>query len=273
MYDVVNNAVLVSRKDSDRVFFVFTGKAQRVGGLGPLEFLDESGLKEANVAFLADPKVTGFLHGCSNEIADLDDLMEWLKSLRTDRFGHCRTAICMGVSSGAPAAMYAAEYLGAQASMTFGPRCFSLALHGQVEGAGAPVTPTPLERVPHIWNRLKGKVMRKLGRRVAERWPPHVLRAAYEDFAPILGRLGTSESAAMHHCLYCRTNQPDSSFVDQVAPTLGDRLVRHEIDGSGAPDDHLLIPILLSKNRLRAEIDELVQDVEVRMTSGSPTRS
>lgn len=267
MYDTSNNAVLIRRDDSQRLFLVFTGIKQRVFGLAPLEFLRASGLQKENAVLLVDPKVTGFLRGCSDELDNIDAVLEWLAELKNIRFQHCRTVICVGVSSGAPAAMLSAEFLGGQASMSFGPRCHALARLGAEGVGGVEVSPTVFERLSwgqvQLWRRLR----RRLGRHDRELWPPFVLRAAFADFSPILTRLGAANGVT-HHCYYVRRNQPDTKFVEQVSPRIGSRLVRHQIEipaersDSQALDEHHVIPILLAQQRLTKVIEDVVREVE-----------
>lgn len=121
MYAVFDNVATSTRADCCQLFFIFSGLMRKIGGLSPLDFLNEACLSDRNVVMFRDPYKTGYRRGLSEQIADLDALVNWQHEYcRT--LPHVRDVYCVGVSGGALPAMYAGYHLKAKGVWSFGAR-------------------------------------------------------------------------------------------------------------------------------------------------------
>jgi hypothetical protein len=265
MYDTKHNAVLITRRDCDQLFFVFTGIMQKVFGLGPLEFLQASGLGNRNVVILRDVWRTGYLAGCSDQIRSFDALIDWQREI-VNGAPHLRRIYSIGVSSGALAAMLSAERLGAESSLIFGPRVHSLRALGvtpEVRESGASCEITAAERLVAAIHTWRARLRKLMGLTAHETLPPPSIRKAwFRDFEPLLTSLAESSGSTVHHLYYVPSNPIDSLVVGhlvQHCKQVRPHVVIPPAEYPGALKrrpgwDHNVIPILLATRELQTII-------------------
>lgn len=71
------NISLLTRQNCAQVFFVYGGKQGMIEGMGPMTFLQKSGLADRNIVFLRDPNANFFEGGVSADIPDVDAVIDW----------------------------------------------------------------------------------------------------------------------------------------------------------------------------------------------------
>jgi len=105
------NIVCLNRPNCTQVFFVYAGAHGMVEGMGPMTFLQKSGISDRNIVFLRDPHACFFDRGVSEEIPTLDAVLDW----HNDYFAanpHITEVYAVGNSFGGWAALFFGYILG-----------------------------------------------------------------------------------------------------------------------------------------------------------------
>ena len=98
------NIAVLTRKNCRQMFFVYAGGLGMVEGMGPMDFLRKSGLSDRNVVFVRDPHTRYFQFGVSEELKNLDDVVEWHRA-HIEAQTHVDEIYCVGNSFGGWAAL------------------------------------------------------------------------------------------------------------------------------------------------------------------------
>jgi hypothetical protein len=97
------SVITLPRPGSDQLFFVYTGRAQRLG-LDPRAFFMRTRLFERNVALLRDEHGAFYQRGVSSSLDSFEALLGWHHEYRAS-LPHVRRVFCLGTSMGAYAAI------------------------------------------------------------------------------------------------------------------------------------------------------------------------
>jgi hypothetical protein len=114
------NISCLIREKCSQVFFVYAGGLGMIDGMGPTTFLQKSGLSNRNVAFLRDPKVKYFDEGISDEIVDLEGVIDWHAKFLAEN-PHITDVYCVGNSFGGWAALFFGYILAVKKVFAFAP--------------------------------------------------------------------------------------------------------------------------------------------------------
>ena len=90
-------------------------------GMSAVEFIQQSGLSNRNIVLFKDPFRACYAKGLSENINDLDALVEWQLEF-VNALEHVTEIYCVGVSSGALPAIYSGYHLSADIAWSFGAR-------------------------------------------------------------------------------------------------------------------------------------------------------
>lgn len=71
------NISVLTRQNCAQVFFVYGGKQGMIEGMGPMTFLQRSGLADRNIVFIRDPRANFFESGVSADIPDCEAVLDW----------------------------------------------------------------------------------------------------------------------------------------------------------------------------------------------------
>lgn len=99
------NIACLTRANCCQMFFVYAGGLGMIEGMGPMTFLQQSGLADRNVAFVRDPETCFFENGVSDELPDLDSVLDWHGRHLADN-PHVTEVYCLGNSFGGWSALF-----------------------------------------------------------------------------------------------------------------------------------------------------------------------
>ena len=99
------NIACLTRPACSQLFFVYAGAQGMLEGMGPMTFLQKSGISDRNVAFIRDPHACFFDKGVSAEIPTLDALIDWHQA-HIAAHPHVTEVYCVGNSFGGWAALF-----------------------------------------------------------------------------------------------------------------------------------------------------------------------
>jgi hypothetical protein len=99
------NIAILSRSNCAQLFFVYAGGLGMIEGMGPMAFLQKSGISDRNVAFVRDPNTYYFEHGVSEELPDLDAVLDWHQR-HIAANPHVTEVYCIGNSFGGWSALF-----------------------------------------------------------------------------------------------------------------------------------------------------------------------
>jgi len=114
------NIACLTRENCSQIFFVYAGGAGMVEGMGPMAFLQKSGISDRNFAFVRDPHLVYFDKGVSDEIADLDAVIDWHHAHLAAN-PHVTEVYCLGNSFGGWAALFFGYMLAAKKVWSLAP--------------------------------------------------------------------------------------------------------------------------------------------------------
>lgn len=114
------NIACLNRENCAQLFFVYAGGLGMVEGMGPMAFLQQSGISDRNVAFVRDPNTHYFSKGVSDELPDLDAVLDWHQS-HIDANPHIDEVYCVGNSFGGWSAMFFGYMLGVKKVWALSP--------------------------------------------------------------------------------------------------------------------------------------------------------
>lgn len=109
--DTGGNIVTLVRPNSAQLFFTYAGGLGQVEGMNQMTFLQRSGLLRRNVTFLRDPETKFYNEGVSDEITDLEEVLDWHQAY-IDSLPHVSEVYCLGNSFGGWSAMFFGYMLG-----------------------------------------------------------------------------------------------------------------------------------------------------------------
>ena len=98
------NIACLTRKNCAQLFFVYAGMHGMIEGMGPMTFLQKSGISDRNIAFVRDPHACFFDKGVSDAIPTLDALIDWHHG-HIAANPHVTEVYCVGNSFGGWAAL------------------------------------------------------------------------------------------------------------------------------------------------------------------------
>ena len=120
MYDISQeNVVQVWRTEVQPLVIVFSGIFQ-VAGIGPFDFLKETGLEKSNLIYFKDYYRSGYRQGVSNQLPSLKTIIEWCKNKISEK--KVEEIYVIGASSGVLPGFICAQECGAKKAWGFGPR-------------------------------------------------------------------------------------------------------------------------------------------------------
>ncbi|SMY09264.1 hypothetical protein [Flavimaricola marinus] len=111
MSDHNGNIACLTRKNCCQLFFVYGGAHGRMEGMGPMAFLQKSGIADRNIVFVRDPKAKFYHEGVSDELPDLDSVLDWHAQYIEDN-PHITEVYTVGNSFGGWASMFFGYMLG-----------------------------------------------------------------------------------------------------------------------------------------------------------------
>lgn len=114
------NIACLARPNCSQLFFVYAGGLGMVEGMGPMAFLQQSGISDRNVAFVRDPNTHYFSKGVSEELPDLDAVLDWHQS-HLDANPHIDEVYCVGNSFGGWSALFFGYMLGVKKVWALAP--------------------------------------------------------------------------------------------------------------------------------------------------------
>lgn len=114
------NIACLTRDNCSQLFFVYAGGLGMVEGMGPMAFLQQSGISDRNVAFVRDPNTHYFSKGVSDELPDLDAVLDWHQS-HLDANPHIDEVYCVGNSFGGWSALFFGYMLGVKKVWALAP--------------------------------------------------------------------------------------------------------------------------------------------------------
>lgn len=114
------NIAVLSRENCSQLFFVYAGGLGMVEGMGPMAFLQQSGISDRNVAFVRDPNTHYFSKGVSDDLPDLDAVLDWHQQ-HIDANPHIDEVYCIGNSFGGWSAMFFGYMLGVKKVWALAP--------------------------------------------------------------------------------------------------------------------------------------------------------
>lgn len=114
------NIAVLTRPNCSQLFFIYAGGLGIYEGMGPMEFVQKSGIANRNLVFIRDPELHYFEKGVSEEIPNLDALIDWhLDHLAANP--HIEEVYCLGNSFGGWAALLFGYVLGVKKVWAFAP--------------------------------------------------------------------------------------------------------------------------------------------------------
>lgn len=114
------NIACLTRENCSQLFFVYAGAQGMVEGMGPMTFLQKSGISDRNVAFVRDPNAAFFDKGVSAELPDLDAVIDWHHA-HIAANPQVTEIYCVGNSFGGWAALFFGYMLAAKKVWALGP--------------------------------------------------------------------------------------------------------------------------------------------------------
>ncbi|KKL19513.1 hypothetical protein LCGC14_2464700 [marine sediment metagenome] len=114
------NIACLNRRNCSQVFFVYAGAQGMVEGMGPMAFLQQSGIADRNVAFIRDPHACFFDKGVSDDIPSIEALLDWHKAYLEDN-PHITEIYCLGNSMGGFGALLFGYLLAARQVWSLAP--------------------------------------------------------------------------------------------------------------------------------------------------------
>lgn len=114
------NIVCLNRKTCSQLFFVYAGAHGAIEGMGPMTFLQKSGIADRNIVFVRDPHRCFFDKGVSDEIPTLDALLDWHQDY-IDANPHVTEIYTVGNSFGGWAALFFGYMLAVRKSWALAP--------------------------------------------------------------------------------------------------------------------------------------------------------
>ncbi len=114
------NIAVLNRPRCGQLFFVYAGGLGMIEGMGPMAFLQKSGISDRNVAFVRDPETYYFEHGVSQELPSLDAVLDWhFQHIKANP--HVREVYCIGNSFGGWSALFFGYMLAAKKVWALAP--------------------------------------------------------------------------------------------------------------------------------------------------------
>ncbi len=248
--DTEGNVVVRVRKACSQIFFVFTGAYQNVLGMGPMDFLNNTGLVDRNVVMLKDPHRLAFRLGISQEIPDLQTLICWQKDLISE-LSHIRHVYCLGVSAGGIPAILTGHALAAETVWSFSARP-PLEVWGR-----------EYDKAQQPGNTLRKKLAKAVStlRRVTKTPAGSPFDTSFVNMSMVeetVERLKTSANGKTQYRLYyVPSNRTDTHINGMLSQCPGAVLVPVEPSADYThkyyPDwDHMVLPILNARGDLKS---------------------
>ncbi len=103
--DTGGNISTLVRPNSAQLFFVYAGGLGQIEGMNQMTFLQRSGLLRRNVVLVRDPNLKFYTEGVSDEISDLDQMIDWHQAY-IESLPHVTEVYCMGNSFGGWSALF-----------------------------------------------------------------------------------------------------------------------------------------------------------------------
>lgn len=114
------NIAVLTRQTCCQVFFVYAGAEGMVEGMGPMTFLQKSGLSDRNIVFVRDPKANFFESGVSAELPDCDSVLDWHSQFLAEN-PHITEVYAVGNSFGGWSALFFGYMLAADKVWAMAP--------------------------------------------------------------------------------------------------------------------------------------------------------
>lgn len=114
------NIACLSRENCSQLFFVYAGGLGMMEGMGPMVFLQKSGISDRNIAFVRDPNTLYYHKGVSDEIPDLDAVLDWHHE-HIAANPHVSEIYCLGNSFGGWSALFFGYMLGVKKVWSLAP--------------------------------------------------------------------------------------------------------------------------------------------------------
>jgi hypothetical protein len=114
------NIAVLNRENCAQLFFVYAGGMGVYEGMGPMQFVQKSGIANRNLVFIRDPKLMYFDEGVSEEIPTMDAMLDWQQS-HIASLPHVREVYCLGNSFGGWAALFFGYMLGVKKVWSLAP--------------------------------------------------------------------------------------------------------------------------------------------------------
>lgn len=114
------NIAILTRPNCSQLFFVYAGGLGMIEGMGPMAFLQKSGLSDRNVAFVRDPDTYYFENGVSEELPNMDAVLDWhFEHVKANP--HVTEVYCVGNSFGGWSALFFGHMLAARKVWALAP--------------------------------------------------------------------------------------------------------------------------------------------------------